>query len=87
MPNTLQNRQSQSGVSVRFLTRKALCEKLGLSPGTVYRLERHGDFPKRIVIGPRRVAWDCDQVEEWMRQRRDAGAKLTPVSRKGAATT
>lgn len=37
-----------------------------LSATTIWRLERKGRFPKRLVIGLRRVAWRSVDVDHWM---------------------
>ncbi len=47
-----------------------------LSRTTIWRLERQGDFPRRIRIGPNRVAWVETEVEAWINDRlaeREAG--------------
>lgn len=41
-----------------------------------WRLERRGEFPRRIRLGVRRIAWVADEVDAWIEQRiadRDAG--------------
>ncbi len=40
-----------------------------LSRTTIWRLERQGDFPRRIRIGPNRVAWVEIEVEAWINDR------------------
>jgi prophage regulatory protein len=37
-----------------------------LSAPTIWRLERKGKFPKRLVIGIRRVAWRVVELDRWM---------------------
>jgi prophage regulatory protein len=37
-----------------------------LSAATIWRLERKGKFPKRLVIGFRRVAWRVAELDRWM---------------------
>ena len=37
-----------------------------LSAPTIWRLERKGKFPKRLVIGIRRVAWRVTELDRWM---------------------
>ena len=32
----------------------------------VWRLERDGKFPKRIKIGPNRVAWQLSEILAWI---------------------
>ena len=35
----------------------------------VARLEKAGQFPKRLQLGANRVAWLCNEVEEWINAR------------------
>jgi prophage regulatory protein len=37
-----------------------------LSAPTIWRLERKGKFPKRLVIGFRRVAWRVAELDRWI---------------------
>jgi prophage regulatory protein len=38
----------------------------------VWRLERDGKFPKRIKIGPNRVAWQLSEILAWIEAKADA---------------
>jgi prophage regulatory protein len=57
-------------VSPWFLTRKQLIVITGLSRDTIDRLERRGEFPKRIVLSGRKVCWDLQEVQAWHRTRK-----------------
>jgi len=37
-----------------------------LSRSTVDRLEKTGQFPKRVKLGPRAVAWKRQDIEGWL---------------------
>jgi prophage regulatory protein len=37
-----------------------------LSRSTVDRLEKIGQFPKRVKLGPRAVAWRRIDIESWL---------------------
>ena len=65
--------QNQSVPVRRFLRIRAVRERTGLSRSTVHKLELAGDFPKRVVLGPRSVGWWEDEVTGWMDSRRRAG--------------
>lgn len=39
-----------------------------LSRTTIWRLERAGQFPKRLSISPGRVAWVREEVEAWVNE-------------------
>jgi predicted DNA-binding transcriptional regulator AlpA len=40
-----------------------------LSDTTVWRMERRGEFPRRIHISEKRVAWRRSEIEEWLERR------------------
>jgi prophage regulatory protein len=40
-----------------------------LSDTTVWRMERHGKFPRRIAISDKRVAWRRSEIEAWLQRR------------------
>lgn len=58
-----------------LINRKRLREIVPLCDKTVYNMEQRGDFPKRIALSPRRVAWVLHEVEQWLEQRRGVKAK------------
>ncbi|MBE4428043.1 AlpA family phage regulatory protein [Vibrio parahaemolyticus] len=53
-----------------LINRKALLEMIPLSDRTIYNLEKRGEFPCRIVLTSRNVAWDLAEVEKWIEERR-----------------
>jgi prophage regulatory protein len=54
---------------MRFLSKKQVRELVLYCPAHIARLEQASKFPKRIQIGPGRVGWLEDEVQEWMRHR------------------
>jgi len=54
---------------MKVLSANELIEKIGLSRTTIWRMERQGNFPKRIHLSPRRVGWILEEVEEWIETR------------------
>mgnify|MGYP000570687869 FL=1 len=60
-----------------LIDRNRLHEIVPLSQRTVFDLEQRGEFPKRFVLTPRRVAWDLAEVEKWMEDCRSAGKQAT----------
>jgi prophage regulatory protein len=54
---------------MRFLSKKQVRELVLYCPAQIARLEQAGKFPKRIQLGPGRVGWIEDEVQEWMRHR------------------
>ena len=53
-----------------LIDRKQLLRLVPLSDRTIFNLEKRGEFPQRLAITPRRVAWYLNEVTEWMEQRR-----------------
>ncbi|HCM1070467.1 MULTISPECIES: helix-turn-helix transcriptional regulator [Vibrio] len=53
-----------------LINRKALLEMIPLSDRTIYNLEKRGEFPRRIVLTSRNVAWDLAEIEKWIEERR-----------------
>jgi prophage regulatory protein len=54
----------------RALSHKAVLERVPVSRTTLWRLERAGQFPKRIQISPNRVAWLESDVDSWLEGRK-----------------
>jgi prophage regulatory protein len=53
----------------RFVRPSEITSITGLSIGTIYRLEKLGMFPKRVLIGLSAVAWELSAVMDWMDSR------------------
>ncbi len=51
-----------------------------------WRLERSGEFPKRIRLGGNRVAWLQSEVESWIKGKIVARDDGTPPVKLGGAT-
>lgn len=60
----------------RAIRREELREIVPLADSTIYELEKKGDFPARFYLTPRTVAWDLDEVQDWLAKRKAAGAEL-----------
>lgn len=58
-----------------LINRKVLLSKVPLSARTIDTLEKAEDFPRRIVLSRHSVAWSLSEVDAWMAQRRNSGAK------------
>lgn len=54
---------------MRILSKRQLKELDLYSPQHVARLEKAGEFPKRVQLGPNRVGWVEDEVMDWLQQR------------------
>ena len=54
----------------RLIDKKELLRIIPYSASQIYRLEKAGLFPKRIQLGPGRVAWLLSEVLEWIEAKR-----------------
>jgi prophage regulatory protein len=79
--------KSRSGPR-RLIRRDELIRRVPYSLTHIWRLEQRGQFPKRIVIGTGRVAWDADAIEAWIeaRIRANKDKKLASPRRHGESS-
>ena len=54
----------------RFLRIKEVKHITTLSVATIRRLELQGKFPKRYKLAEKVVAWDYDEIIEWMESKK-----------------
>jgi len=57
---------------MRILSKRQVKEMVLYSPQHIARLEKAGQFPKRVHIGPNRVGWVESEVREWLQERLDS---------------
>lgn len=53
----------------RLLRLQAVRDMTALSRSAIYQLEHDGNFPKRVAIGPRSVAWREHEIAAWIEAR------------------
>ena len=58
-------------IVMRILSKRQLKELVLYSPQHVARLEKAGQFPKRVQLGPNRVGWVEGEVLDWLQKRLD----------------
>jgi predicted DNA-binding transcriptional regulator AlpA len=51
---------------LRFIDKKQLRQMILYSSSQIDRLEKRGLLPKRVRLGPNRVAWREHEILEWM---------------------
>jgi len=56
-----------------LINRKTLLAMIPLSERVIFNMEKRGDFPRRIALTSRNVAWDLAEVEEWIESRKQSG--------------
>jgi prophage regulatory protein len=54
---------------MRILSKRQLKELVLYSPQHIARLEKAGQFPKRVQLGACRVGWVEEEVMDWLRRR------------------
>ena len=54
---------------MRILSKRDLKELVLYSPQHVARLEKAGQFPMRVQLGPNRVGWVESEVLDWLTER------------------
>jgi prophage regulatory protein len=55
-----------------LINRRTLLAMIPLSDRAIFNMEKRGDFPRRIVLTSRNVAWDLAEVEDWIESRKHA---------------
>ena len=65
----------QATTSKTLINRKKLLTMIPLSERTIFNMERRGEFPRRIALTSRNVAWNLTEVEEWIEARKASGTQ------------
>ena len=63
---------TQNRPSKTLISRKTLLAMIPLSDRAIFNMEKRGDFPRRIVLTSRNVAWDLAEVEDWIESRKES---------------
>lgn len=50
----------------RIITQKELTLRVPYSAVQIWRLEKAGNFPRKVQLGPNRIGWVEDEIEEWL---------------------
>ena len=53
----------------RIICLSELLELVPFSRSHIYRLERTGQFPRRLKLGLRRVGWRESEIQRWIEER------------------
>lgn len=79
MDNTRETKYRDNGSTFNsgkiLINRRTLLTMIPLSDRTIYNMEKRGEFPRRIVLTSRNVAWDLAEVENWIEERRQSDTK------------
>ena len=63
---------NQNHPSKALINRKTLLAMIPLSDRAIFNMEKRGEFPRRIVLTSRNVAWDLAEVEDWIESRKES---------------
>lgn len=53
-------------IVMRIISKRQLRDLVPYSPQHIARLEKAGKFPKRVQLGPNRVGWVEEEVQDWL---------------------
>lgn len=56
----------------RLISQNELLIMIPFSKMTIWRYENEGRFPKRIKLGPNRIAWSLQEVVDWIEEKKNA---------------
>ncbi|GAN75392.1 phage transcriptional regulator AlpA [Acidiphilium multivorum AIU301] len=65
-----------------LINRRQLHAMIPLAERTIFNMEQRGEFPRRIVLTSRNVAWDLAEIEDWIEARKSSSIHaISPGSR------
>ena len=67
----------QANTNRVLINRKKLLAMIPLSERTIFNMEQRGEFPRRIALTSRNVAWDLAEIEKWIEARKSSGVQAT----------
>ena len=73
----MQTTKLQAVKNKTLINRKKLLAMIPLSDRTIFNMEQRGEFPHRIALTSRNVAWDLAEVEDWIETRKSSGNQAT----------
>jgi prophage regulatory protein len=59
-----------------LINRKQLLLMVPMCERTILDMEKRGEFPRRFAVTKRLVAWDLQEVESWISDRKTAAVQL-----------
>ncbi|MEW8507254.1 MAG: AlpA family phage regulatory protein [Candidatus Thiodiazotropha sp.] len=60
-----------------LINRETLLAMIPLSDRAIYNMEKRGEFPRRIVLTSRKVAWDLAEIDRWIEERKQSRDKAS----------
>ena len=68
----MNHEQKPLSISNLILSKAAVATWLGVSQCTIDRWAREGRFPPKLQLGPARVGWQRNEIEDWLSQKKAA---------------
>jgi len=62
-------------MATTLINRKKLHSMIPLSERAILNMEKRGDFPRRIALTTRNVAWRLDEIENWITTQANSSGK------------
>ena len=62
----------------KLIRKRVLQQRVPYSDTQIWRLEKKGEFPERVQLGPGAVAWFEDEVDAWIAERLRGLGKRPP---------
>ena len=59
----------------RFLRRRAVLSKVGISSTHLFNLEKAGRFPQHMMLTPSCAVWSEAEIDAWMQERLASGQR------------
>lgn len=66
-----------------LINRKRLLAMIPLATRTIYNMEQRGEFPRRIALTSRNIAWDLAEIEEWIEARKSSAIQAVRPGMRG----
>lgn len=66
---------------MRYIRFKELRKSIPLGRTTIWRMMREGRFPQSRRIGKMAAAWLESEVEDWIKERAQAGGHTNPLTK------
>jgi prophage regulatory protein len=54
---------------IRLILEREVLSRAPYTRAYLYQLEERGEFPRRLKLGPKKVAWVESEVDDWIKQR------------------
>jgi prophage regulatory protein len=67
--HTFNQEDIEMSTQTKLVSQAELRNRVPYSRSHIDRLERSGNFPRRLKIGPQRIAWLSAEIDQWIEER------------------